>query len=199
MASVRAVLELLEAGLEGHMPLEQRSGALREFNALIDDFDLRLELVRCEFGVLEPVAARVAADEALRAIRPMAGRRGVELLIEARDDGDFVRTDPLLLRQAILNLLLHATTALAVAGGGRIKLRTSVVGARVRIDVEGVGTAKPGNTSERPFPDAGDDGLGLAICRDAMTLMGGSIRRPSPRKSAEIRFRLSLPRVTSSN
>jgi signal transduction histidine kinase len=206
MASVRAVLELLEAGMEGNLSAEHRTLVLREFNAFIDDFNLGVEMVRCDFGTLETVSAREILDETLALFRPAAERKGIAIETDFAGGADSVRADRALLRQTVLNLLRNSLQALGATIAPRITLRAGREGDLLWIEVADNGPGVPADIHERLFIEAvtgrtGTTGLGLTLCRNAMTLMQGSIRYMTPKGSPGARFRVgvSLDRSGSAN
>jgi len=161
---VRGALELLDVGCAAELTPEQCSAFLREMDRFLEDFNLGLDMLRCQPGDVKNLSVRQMLAEAADAWRPAATRAGVELVIADAPGDDEVPAQKPLLRQALLNLLRNATTALAGQLGGRITLR-SVRGNPWLIEVADNG---PG------LPPIMHEGVGLTLCRDAMTLMGGT-------------------------
>ena len=161
---VRGALELLDAGCAGDLTAEQCAAFLAEMDLFLADFNLGLEMMRCRLGDVKMVSARQVIGEAGNRWQPAADRARVGLEIIDPSGNDEVLADPVLLRQAILNLLRNATTAVAGRADGRITIR-SVPGQPWQIHIEDNG---PG------LPSPLVDGVGLTLCRDALTLMGGT-------------------------
>jgi two-component system sensor histidine kinase KdpD len=198
LASVRAALELIEAGLEANLTPEYRAALLRELDDFIGDFNLGLEMVRCHQGTPEPVSIREIVDESVATFRPYADRSGVKVTAVFAHAADVVRTDRRLLRLTLLNLLRNAAEALAETPRPRILLRTSNKGDRLNIEVEDNGPGVPEKLHDKFFLRASDTGsgagLGLSLCRDAVAVMGGSISHITPRGKPGACFRVSVPR-----
>jgi signal transduction histidine kinase len=198
LAGVRAVLELLDAGMEQSLSSEHRATVLREFNAFIDNFNLGIEMVRCDFGRVEEVSAREVVGEAVDLFRPAAERAGIAIELDCAAGADRVWVDRALLRQSILNLLRNAAEALGATAGRRITLKTGNEPGRRWIEVADNGPGVPARLHDRLFREAvtgwpGGTGLGLSLCRDAMTLMDGSIDYLTPKGAPGARFRLNVP------
>jgi len=197
LAVVRAALELIEAGAGAELTPEQGAAFLAELDRFLGDFNLGLEMIRCHTAGRQAVSARQAIAEAVAACRAPAERAGALLRIEDQPAADDrVEADPLLLRQSILNLLRNAIAALAGRANGQI-IVSSVPGDPWRIEVADNGPGLPAAMT-RGTPNAGftsrRGGLGLTLCRDAMTLMGGAISYAPSRGEAGARFRLTLRR-----
>jgi len=201
LAGVRAVLELLDAGLENGLSPEHRATVLREFNAFIDNFNLGIEMIRCDFGRVEDVSAREVLDEAVKLFRPAAEGTGIAIEMDCASGDDRVCVDRALLRQSILNLLRNAAEALGATAGRRITLKTGTEQGRWWVEVADNGPGVPARLHDRLFREAvtgwpGGTGLGLSLCRDAMTLMDGSIEYLTPKGMPGARFRLNVPAKT---
>jgi signal transduction histidine kinase len=180
---VRGALELLDAGCAGDLTAEQCAAFLAEMDRFLEDFNLGLEMMRCRLGEIRPVSARQVIGEALNRWRPAAIQVGVRLELVDLPGDDQILADAVLLRQAILNLLRNGTTALIGRPDGRILIR-SVRGQPWQIQVEDNGPGLPS-----PLPE----GVGLALCRDALTLMGGTLNYGAAADESGAVFTLSLP------
>lgn len=187
----------------------RRLGTLRlagdHILGLIEDM---LDFSRIEAGKVElaanPFHIGILAAETVELLREEALRRGVEIDL-AVDDGGFPyrRGDSRRLRQVLVNLLHNA---IKYSGIGTVRLeveasRDSVV--RCRVEDQG-----PGIPPERreavfePFLRAGDEsgkppregaGLGLAICRRLVGLMGGALRLDPLERGCRFTFTAVLP------
>ncbi|WP_337187725.1 MHYT domain-containing protein [Phenylobacterium sp.] len=184
----------------------QDSGSL--LNALLTDL---LDLARVEAGaaVLRPEAVSLAGLAAsvrgLYAAR--AEQKGLALDLEiAPEAGGRVACDALRLRQVLGNLV---NNAVKFTDKGRVVLTLSRAGDAVRFEVRDTG---PGFDSAMKaalfgrFQQADDSstrrhggaGLGLAICREYVALMGGVLDAQSePGAGAVFAFDLDLPLLAS--
>jgi CheY-like chemotaxis protein len=176
--------------------------------ALIDDI---LDLSRVEAGRLELVPSPVELRPFLAlvgdAVRVKAEEKGLRFACDASDElPAIVRADARRLRQVLLNLLGNAVK-FTRAGSVGLRVRPSNAGAShatLRFEVHDTG---PGIAQEnleaifRPFEQVGDyssrasgAGLGLAISRQLVRLMGGEIRVESaPGQGSLFWFELRLP------
>jgi signal transduction histidine kinase len=197
LATIRAALEVLEAGREADLSAELRATLVQQMNSVLDDFNLGADMVRCHFGMNETVSVREVADRALADFQPGAGREGI-LVSPAYGSADRALADRRLLRLALLNLLRNAADSMAGAERPRIALSTMTQNGWLHIDVEDNGPGVPVEMHDRLLLEPvaaseGGSGLGLTLCRDAMTVMGGSIHYLTPKGRAGGHFRLSLP------
>jgi signal transduction histidine kinase len=161
---VRGALELLEIGAAADLSPEQCSAFLREMDRFLEDFNLGLDMLRCQPGDHRRLSVRAALAHAVEAWQPVADRAAVQLRVSSEPGADEVPAQTGLLHQALMNLLRNATTALAGRPGAQITLR-SVPGDPWLIEVADNGPGLPAIMQE---------GVGLTVCRDAMTLMGGT-------------------------
>lgn len=202
LAALRSALELLEAGLEEHLSQEHRTLLLHEFDSFIGDFNLGIDTIRSDFGLLEPVSAREVLADALKAYRPVTDRLGILVATEWAHESDWIRADRVLLRQTLLNLLRNSTEALNGAAAPKIILRSWNEEGHLVIEVSDNGPGVPVDFLKRLFIEPvtgrpGGIGLGLPLCRDAMTLMRGSIQYLPAKEAPGACFRLSVPLETA--
>jgi signal transduction histidine kinase len=197
LATIRAALELLHAGMEANMTPEYRATVLREVDALVGDFNLGVDMVRCDYGPLQGLSAQAAIDEALLEFAPLAQRRGVRLERRFDPAADRMRSDPRLLRLVLLNLLRNSLRAVDGVPAPIVAIRTETAEGRCIVEVEdngpGVAAELRGRLFAEPVTGWGGTGLGLVLCRDAMTVMEGTIRYCPPAGAAGARFRLDFP------
>ena len=180
-------------------------------NSLIEDI---LDFSRLEQGrlELEPIPAEAVAviADAVERHRAAATAKGLELRF-AREEGEAAWhcLDPRRLRQVVGSLV---DNAVKFTSAGAVEVRMRVTPAedgrdRIEITVEDSG---PGVAEERraelfqPFAqlDAGlarrqsGAGLGLAMCRSIVELMGGELTyEPRPAGGSAFRVNLELPRA----
>ncbi|RMD78973.1 MAG: hybrid sensor histidine kinase/response regulator [Gammaproteobacteria bacterium] len=197
MNGVLGMLELLRA-----TPLDPRQReyvdlAYRSGRGLLQLFEDILDLSRGTLGTLRLDSRDFDLRALLQGVTELVGARllakGLELRLEVAEGVPrWVRGDPTRLRQVLGNLLGNA---IKYTDQGRVVLRVAREGAceeegeggvRLRFEVEdsgiGIPEAEQGRIFE-PFtrvddPDArrrGGAGLGLAICRQWVELMGGRI------------------------
>lgn len=175
-----------DAATQRHVGAIQRSG--RHLLALIDDL---LEQARGEVGgrqpELQPLLLRHFLESVAEETRELARNHGARL--ETRLGADLppaIRADSMRLRQVLINLIANACRH---GGAGHITLEAeSVAGAsggrrlRIRVRDDGKGIA-PGDRERifEPFEQADRQGvrpglgLGLAISRQLVTMMGGTL------------------------
>ena len=168
-------------------------------NAILDYSKLeagRLELESIPFDLRAMVRAVVAVH------RPEAQRKSVALEEEvAAELPEFVLGDPVRLRQALSNLVANA---LKFTPSGRVRVRVSPSGRRIRFAVEDTGIGVDAATRDRLFQsfsqaDAsttrrfGGTGLGLAIVRHLATLMGGEAGYKNLNPGSRFHFEVELP------
>ncbi len=128
--------------------------------------------------------------------RARAAERGLELAVEARDEGT-VCLDPFQIQQALLNLIMNAMDA--VPAGSRITVsgERSEDGGLV-LAVENPGEPLPPGTVDRLFEPffttkPHGTGLGLAIARNVARAHGGDLGL-AVNGGGRVRFDLRLPR-----
>jgi two-component system, NtrC family, sensor kinase len=110
-----------------------------------------------------------------------AGTKSIRVLTTLDPDLPIVYSDPPLLRQVVLNLLVNATHA--VENDGTITVTTkSNKDDAIEIEVTDTGSGIPAENLNKIFtpffstkPQGKGTGLGLAICRGIIERLGGSI------------------------
>lgn len=178
-------------GLAGPLNAEQSKqlgmvrGSARHLLELINDV---LDLSKIEAGQLEvrrePFHLREALERAAATVRPLAEKKGLELVTRIAADLGEVIGDRRRVEQVALNLL---NNAVKFTETGRVTLEAARRGdgtVRVCVADTGIGI-KPADLASLFVPfrqvDSGlsrqhdGTGLGLAICRRLVTLMGGEI------------------------
>ena len=196
-----SVTEKQQSGLD----VIQQSGD--HLLTLINDI---LELSRIEAGKLELMPAEVHVPSFLSGIadiiRIKAEQKGVEFVLAAAHNlPECVRADERRLRQVLLNLL---DNAVKFTDQGKVVLQIDTLNAsdseaRLRFQVSDTGVGMSAEQLGRifqPFVQVGDIhhraagmGLGLAICRRLVKLMGGEIQvRSEAGKGTAFWFELNV-------
>lgn len=193
LALVRAGLELLEAGCEEALSPEYRKELLNQLDRFLGDFNLGMEMIRCDFGDLELGSLGEMVAESVAAFRPHADLEGITLRVEGPKEGDELRADRRLLRLVLLNLLRNAQEA----GAKTICVQAALTGKTATVSVSDDGHGVEEEIRPKLFESAvstrpGGTGLGLLLCRDGLAIMGGSIRCVATEKGAQ--FELTIPR-----
>ncbi|WP_296596226.1 MHYT domain-containing protein [Phenylobacterium sp.] len=179
-------------------------------NVLFSDL---LDLAQAEAGMAElrpePTALRDVAEAVVALYAPQAEQKGLGLRLDmAPDAGAVVNCDGMRLRQVLGNLLSNAVkfteTGEAVVAlrreGDRVtfEVRDTGVGfdAAAKADLLGAFRQADGSSTRRH----GGAGLGLAICRDYVALMGGTLDCSSaPGRGASFSFTLDLPALAEAD
>ncbi|HKB10962.1 MAG TPA: ATP-binding protein [Vicinamibacterales bacterium] len=184
-------------GVLGHLELLRVTGAFpkqlrREVQTIYREADRAAKIVRNLLvfaGSRRLVRRRVSLNVVLQkvlSLRAAAHRAiGIEVVRHYDDKLPRVPSDPLLLHQVFLNMVMNAEHAIAATGhGGRIEIRTAVDPMRDRIitTVRDTGTGIPEDTLSRIFEpfyttkEVGKGtGLGLAITYGIVQEHGGQI------------------------
>ena len=177
-------------------------------NGIVSDV---LDLSKIEAGQLEvehiPYDLHAVVWSAFRTFSPIGQERGLEMSCHvAPDTPREVLGDPVRVRQILSNYL---SNALKFTDRGRIHVhlfrRTPAI-ARIEISDTGIGVSPELRaTLFQPFTQAdssttrrfGGSGLGLSICRELATLMGGNVGLDSDGRSGSCAW-VELPLVTAS-
>ncbi len=181
-------------------------------SALPEVFAERRGTIESGIGYLEGLAANYArlaprldlrvcdAASVAREVASGADGPGVRVAVEAIADVPEVRSDPLVLRRILENLVGNAVDAVR-AGGGTVTVTvvTAGEGERVRIEVEDDGPGLAPDEMARVFEDffttkPGGTGLGLSVARRLANDLGGSLKAESVPGEGS-RFSLELPAV----
>jgi len=206
MTSIRAFAEILmaEDGLSGE--------EVRRYSGIIHDESLRLTRLLddlLDLSVLENGRVSLDSqecnlhdiiDSAVKATESIISGRAIEIRREATAENVRLRTDPDRLRQVFINLITNARKYCAAASPV-LRIRVRVLRDEIIVDFidNGDGIApqhrdiifeKFSRLSDQAA--AGSAGLGLAICREIVTRLGGSIAYLAG--EAGTAFRVTLPR-----
>ncbi len=200
-------------GALGHLELLRRTGAFprevrRDVQLVYREADRAAKIVRnLLIFAGSPRLARRRLSVNLLVSRVLALRgsalrgAGIAVVRALADDIPRLPGDPLLLQQALLNVVLNAEQAMTGAGRpGRLTVRTAYAAARrlVTIEVEDTGGGIRAESLPRIFEpfyttkDVGKGtGLGLAVAYGIMQEHGGGIRAANGERGAV--FTLELP------
>lgn len=203
LTAIRASAELLAGEVEPQQRAAFVGSIERETQRLTDIADRLLELAQIERADrLEhagPVALFQLAGEVAESQRNGTARRDLKIDTDFSGDDRMVG-DPLLLRQAIDNLVRNALDF--SPDHGRVRISGSADAGTVWLTVEDEGPGIPEYARDRifdrfyslPRPHSGrkSTGLGLNFVREVAQLHGGQISVDCPQSGA--RARLSLAR-----
>lgn len=168
-----------------------------------------LDLAKIEAGKMEimhePVNLNELADEVLQSLGPLAKNRGNQLILQAPDEPIIVLTDGFRLRQCLMNLI---SNAIKFTQDGEVAVsfdrKTSPTGRslyEIKVTDTGIGMNEDAlSRLFEPFQQGdgsvtrvyGGTGLGLALTREMMQLLGGTVSVES-RVGLGSSFTLSLP------
>ena len=218
-ASIRGHVESLLLAVDGVQPDSPAPPELRQYlsivqreterlNALVDDL---LSLARAEAGELRlevgPVDAAGVVEEVYETLAPLARReREVTVVREVEPGLPSVSADRQRLSQVLLNLIRNAITYTPEGGIVSVTLRRSSPG-HLALTVSDTGVGIPAEDLDRVFDrfyraDAsrtrasGGFGLGLAIVRDLVEAMGGTVgaeSTPGAGSTFQVRMPIAAP------
>jgi signal transduction histidine kinase len=184
---------ILQDRIAGPLTAEQNeylgivSRNVQQLQRMIDDV---LEATRAQTGKLtyesKPIDVAEVAGDLVRVVRSRAGEKDLRITIAATDS-PVVRADPARVRQVLTNLLDNAVKF--TPDGGSIAIEVSRDPGNpgfVRTSVRDSGPGLDRESAKRVFErlyQAGDQtdssrkglGLGLYICRELITAMGGRL------------------------
>ena len=216
MAAILSAADLLAD--ESSTP-EDRAEWLRAIRAngthllgIINDI---LDISRIEAGRMPVESIEVRpldlVNDVLQLLKVQAAAKGIALALDSADAGagETIRTDPLRVRQVLVNLVTNAIRHTSRGGVG-IAVRTSRTGdvLEVEFDVTDTGEGMTQEQVDRLFADyvqvspseagrSGGTGLGLAISRRIAELLEGSVSvRSVPGEGSVFTFRISARLVT---
>lgn len=177
-------------------------GAGRTMQSLVDDL---LDVAKMENGGIAvseaPADLRAILREGIQLWQAKASAKGIEIAFVEETPIPLLTTDAGRFRQVIFNLL---SNAIKFTPAGRITVKARRLDTQMlEISVEDTGVGIPEDQLESVFEafhqvdngmsrDFGGAGLGLAICRNIMIALGGTISVTS-RVGKGSEFRLTLP------
>jgi len=183
-----------------YLGIIERNG--RQLLELINDI---LDLSKIESGKLEirkeEVSLSSVIGDVVEIFRPLAEEKGIGLEEEIDESLPVVESDQSRLRQILRNLIGNAVK---FTEDGLVRIRASVEGEHLRIDVSDTGIGIPEEQRETVFDEFRQldgssarryegTGLGLAIARKSARLLGGDITVQS-RVDEGSTFTVILPR-----
>ena len=201
-------------GVLGHLELLRTTGAFpkqlrREVQTIYREADRAAKIVRnlLVFAGSRRLARRsvslnVVLQKVLALRTPAHRAAGIEVVRHYDEKLPRVQSDPLLLHQVFLNMIMNAEHAIAAAGAhGRIEISTSVArsGDRIVATVRDTGVGIPEGTLSRIFEpfyttkEVGKGtGLGLAIAYGIVQEHGGQIIAANHSEGGAV-FTVELP------
>lgn len=186
LAAIGGYVDLLQMGARGplnELQLLDLHRIHRAYEHLLHIVNDLLSYHKLVAGLFTFDITDVSIDDALVAVAdlvaPQAAERQITLEIERIASSTLVLADQERVRQIIVNLAGNAIKF--TEPGGIVRLRATVDGEDVVVEVEDTGIGIPKDSLEtifRPFTQLrseGGAGLGLAISRDMARGMGGDI------------------------
>jgi PAS domain S-box-containing protein len=200
MAIVGAA-ELLATGEDADPAIRRRllNHILSEGRRMQRLSEVLLRLSRIGWDQREPdldtVDLREAGQQATRLMEPLAESGGLRLL--TKGEGSCVRADPEWLQEVLMVLLSNAIKH--SNRGGDITVRTKPGVITVKDEGAGISSVNLPHIFERFYRGTGSSegfGLGLAICKDLIERMGGSISIRS-REGVGTTVEIELPEASA--
>ena len=212
LTSIKTSIDLLARGAVGaDQAGELVAVARRNLGRLIRLVDDLLDLSKIEAGRLtmrrRPVPLQKTATHALGAVEAFATSRDVRLKLETEGEAPVVLGDADRLEQVVINLVANGVKFSPPGSEVRVVLVTAEGGGRARLEVIDQGQGIPPDRLETIFDkfyqvesadtrSHGGAGLGLAISRGIVELLGGRIwaeNAPSPQGGARFVVELPIP------
>lgn len=215
LSSIVEFQDILLRGLVGPplTPEQRECVEIAQRNAyqlrlMIEDL---LEVTRAQAGKLsvspQSFAAEAVLDEVVAALRPAALAKMIDLSHTLYEPTPLVFADPARVRQVVTNLVENAIKYTRAGGTIAIGAEVDPEGENLAISVEdtgpGIAPEDQVRIFEQMYQAPGDIrasrkglGLGLYICRELVTRMGGRIRVDSQLGQGS-RFTFTLPLLSS--
>jgi two-component system sensor histidine kinase/response regulator len=207
LAAIMGYGELLSDGITGPVNPEQKRQLERiraSANHLLSIIDEILTLARMEAGKERVDLQEVGIHELLESVasmaEPLAAAKGLSFSL-GQTPGDLkLKTDPMKLRQVLLNLI---SNAVKYTEAGSVTLESHASDGSVNFFVKDTGMGVGGEHLEKIFEPfwqveqtttrrSGGTGLGLAVTRQFVDLLGGKISVDSELGKGSA-FQVSLP------
>ena len=212
LGAVVGYTHLLSEDMAGLVTPEQKDHLRRARRAsehVLSLVDVLLSYARIESGEtrvsVEHVLAADVVEEALDIVRPIAALKGVRIRVEIPDPTIALQTDPLKLRQILVNLVTNAVKYTDV-GSVVLIVRVEGLGTALTVFFEvtdtgrGIATADHEHIFEafwqaaHPLRRESDGtGLGLAVARQLARLLGGDVVIAQSEPGRGSTFIASLP------
>jgi Signal transduction histidine kinase len=207
LAAIMGYGELLSDGITGPVNLEQKRQLDRiraSANHLLSIIDEILTLARMEAGKERVELQEVAIHELLESVasmaEPLAAAKGLSFSLGDTPTDLKLKTDPMKLRQVLLNLI---SNAVKYTETGSITLDSEAIDGTVNFFVKDTGVGVGHEHLEKIFEPfwqveqtttrrSGGTGLGLAVTRQFVDLLGGRISVDSELGKGSA-FQVSLP------
>ena len=206
LTAIFGYTELLTTGVVGELTDAQRAhldrvhASAAHLLSIIEDI---LSYARTEAGRDQVHATRVrlpnVVADAINIVKPNAVKKGLQLITDVADDME-LKTDVAKLRQVLINLLGNAVK---FTESGSITVRARKIGTDILLEVEDTGMGIDPEDFERIFEPfrqlepsmtrtSGGTGLGLAVSKRFVELLGGRIEVSSQRGIGTL-FTITLP------
>lgn len=207
LAAIIGYGELLADGITGPVNEEQARQLTRirwSANHLLSIIDEILTLARMEAGKEKADIQNVEVVQLLESVasmaEPLASAKGLSFELKPPREDVTLRTDPVKLRQVLLNLI---SNAVKYTDEGTVSLSTGQRDGAVDFFVRDTGAGVAEDHLEKIFEPfwqveqtttrrAGGTGLGLAVTRQFVDLLGGAITVESKLGEGST-FRVTLP------
>ena len=187
LSMIKGAVDLLVEGTPGPLtPAQERFLTVvdRQCAHVIDLCESLLIQAKIEAGLftprLEQVDVSVVARDVVTAMRPLCAERGQRITLDTPQVTPRIQADPMLLAQALTNLLSNASRF--TSAGGAIDVRVAVIDTGIAVYVTDDGAGMTREERRRLFhrfatgrPLADGTGLGLVITKTIVELHGGVI------------------------
>lgn len=191
LSSIKDSIQIILDGIDGPLTDNQKETleiAGRNADRLARLIDNVLNLTRMESGQTELMLQKTDLVSLVKDVcgflRPSIEKKNIIFSFEGGEEAVSVDCDSDKIRQVVINLIDNAIKF--TGPGGRIAVRISVVPDAARIEVEDTGVGIKREDHQKIFERfgqvvdkgnwrAGSAGLGLALCKQIMTLHGGTI------------------------
>ncbi|UBU11502.1 sensor histidine kinase [Nonomuraea gerenzanensis] len=187
LSMIKGAVDLLGEGSPGPLtPAQQRFVAVldRQCGQVIDLCESLLTQAKIEAGLftprLEQVDISVIARDVVTAMRALCAERQQRITLDTPQVTPPIPADPMLIAQALTNLLSNAGRFTTVGGSIDVRVMAIDTGIAVYVTDDGAGMTKEQRrrlfhrfVTGRPLADG--TGLGLVITKTIVELHGGSI------------------------